>query len=176
MTRILTNSGLWFDFNYPQVDQVCLHDIAHALSRICRFGGHTYVHYSVAQHSVVVADLVRDHGYSTLMQKHGLLHDAHEAMTGDIVSPLKDLLIGIKPIELRIDEVIRQAFAIPAISWHDRNVIKTFDKMAYEIERGSGLTYHDPTFKEAHRKIVPLHANAAYNLFIDKFNELIGEK
>lgn len=91
MTKILTNSGLWFDFVNPTVEQVCVHDIAHSLARTCRFGGHTFGHYSIAQHSMVVADLLVDQGPMT--QLHGLLHDAHEAYIGDIVTPLKQSLM-----------------------------------------------------------------------------------
>ena len=75
---------LGFDF-YPlnlEVETVKLVDIAHALSNICRFGGHVSTFYSVAQHSVLVSEHCEDSIW-------GLFHDAAEAYIGDMISPIK---------------------------------------------------------------------------------------
>ena len=48
---ILTASGRRFDLLAPTVESVDAGDIAHALSQVNRFGGHTRVPYSVAEHS-----------------------------------------------------------------------------------------------------------------------------
>ena len=82
-----TYSGIKF---YPldsRVEDICIEDIAHALSNVCRYGGHSRRHYSVAQHSVYVSLVV-----GQLEPEHalwGLLHDAAEAYIGDMVRPLK---------------------------------------------------------------------------------------
>jgi uncharacterized protein len=80
----LTFSGRKFYPLSPKVDVVCLDDIAQSLSLQCRFAGHVPVHYSVAQHSVLVAQLC-----SPASKLLGLLHDASEAYCQDIIRPLK---------------------------------------------------------------------------------------
>lgn len=115
MTWIQTYSGKRFDLLDPLVEQVDAFDIAHALSRICRFTGHTGEHYSVAQHCVHVAEHVPPHA-----KLQALLHDAHEAYVGDVSSPLKVALrhIGGKPgafdlLEAAIQRCVFAAFDVP---------------------------------------------------------------
>lgn len=68
----------------PNPDDISIDDIAHALSLNCRFTGHVRWHYSVAQHSVLVASLVEDG-----LRLTALLHDASEAYLSDIARPIK---------------------------------------------------------------------------------------
>lgn len=78
----------------PRPEDVHIEDIAHALSQICRYGGHSPRFYSVAEHSFHVSHLVPPED-----ALHALLHDAAEAYCGDIVRPLKLNLPGYKDIE-----------------------------------------------------------------------------
>ena len=41
----------------PKPEDICIEDIAHALSNICRFTGHTKKFYSVGEHSINCLDL-----------------------------------------------------------------------------------------------------------------------
>lgn len=79
---IMTNRGVKFDVFSYDVNDINIFDIAHALSNMCRFAGHTKNFYSVAQHSVLVSMFASD-------PRYGLLHDASEAYLVDIPSPIK---------------------------------------------------------------------------------------
>lgn len=79
-----THSGLRYYPLAPRSEDVFLGDIAHSLSQICRYGGHSQHHYSVAQHSVLVSEEV-----FSAAALPALLHDAAEAYVGDWPRPLK---------------------------------------------------------------------------------------
>lgn len=94
MSWILTHTGKRFDLLAPRAELISTIDIAHALSHVARFNGHTRHHYSVAQHSLLVASIV-----PADLQLTALLHDATEAYIGDMVRPLKALLPEYSEIE-----------------------------------------------------------------------------
>lgn len=95
------------DFISPDPRSIMIADIANALANICRFNGHMPGHYSVAQHSVYVAQLV-----PLDLALAALLHDAPEAYTGDQVSPYKALLRDAPAIEGRIALAIEKRFDV----------------------------------------------------------------
>jgi len=69
----------------PAPEEIEIDDIARSLARICRFLGHVDVDfYSVAQHSVLVSQLVPPQDAFW-----GLLHDASEAYLCDLPRPIK---------------------------------------------------------------------------------------
>ena len=105
---IQTYTGRKFDFLNPTVDSVCIEDIAHALSNICRYTGHTKEFYSVAQHSVLAVDNVPDEDAFA-----ALLHDATEAYLTDISKPLKNLLPQYCELEDKVYKVIACKFGLP---------------------------------------------------------------
>jgi hypothetical protein len=138
-TYIYTSSGRKIDFLSPNVNNFILDDIIVALGRINRFGGHTREEWSVLQHSVFV-NLIIEH-YRTFDQElraAAILHDAHEAYVGDIVTPLKNI-IGVENSALmkivsRIDKCIANKFLSKERSVFDADLIKEADIMAMIIE------------------------------------------
>lgn len=127
MTWIQTHSGKRFDLLEPTPEMVNIHDIAHALSNLCRFNGHVRQFYSVAQHSVLVSNLVGDE-YALC----ALLHDATEAYVGDVTRPLKQLLPSYSDIEQRVWIAVADKFRLP----HDLPMcVKHADNIALVTER-----------------------------------------
>lgn len=82
-------------------------DIAHALSMICRYGGHVQRPYYVAEHCVLLSHAVRPEN-----ALRALLHDAAEAYVGDMVRPLKQHMSEFCAVEDRLLDVIGERFGI----------------------------------------------------------------
>lgn len=89
-----THTGRRFYPLDPRPEEIDPEDIAHALSLLCRYGGHVDRFYSVAEHCVLMSQAVAP--------KHALaalLHDATEAYVCDVPRPLKRHLAGYELIE-----------------------------------------------------------------------------
>lgn len=89
----------------PRPEEVHAEDVAHALSHVCRFGGHCRQFYSVAEHSVRVAMLL-----PPPLRLWGLLHDAAEAYLGDMVRPLKHGMPQYRDAEFNLMRCVVQRF------------------------------------------------------------------
>ena len=134
--HMLTASGRDFLPMHIMPDEVRITDIAHALSLICRFGGHTVEHYSVAQHSLLVQRILDDMNASPEVQLAGLMHDAHEAYIGDMPTPIK-AVIGYDwfCLEQQASQAVQSAFGLARISNEYKTLIKTADLVALATER-----------------------------------------
>src|SRR3954452_7535501 len=84
-----TISGRFVNPLDPDLDQIDIGDITRALANTCRFGGHCRSFYSVAQHSVIVSELVEQRGGDPEDVFAALMHDAAEAYLGDMPHPVK---------------------------------------------------------------------------------------
>src|SRR3954464_3987070 len=90
-------------------------DIARALGNVCRFGGHAWTFYSVAQHSVIVSELVEQRGGDVEDAFAALMHDASEAYLGDMPHPIKHrspLGAAFKEAEAHLERVLAEHFNI----------------------------------------------------------------
>lgn len=130
---LLTASGVAFDLASPRPHDVVPRDLAHALSRLCRFGGHARTHYSVAQHCVLVSTLV-----PPSLALAGLLHDAAEAYVGDVVTPVKRLLAGFAPVEARVLTAVALRFGVAPGAFDAPEVVAA-DRAALLAERAALL-------------------------------------
>lgn len=111
----------------PSADDVCIEDIAHALSMQCRFNGHCKVFYSVAQHCCHVCDLIAEREPERAFA--ALMHDAAEAYTGDIIRPIKHSIAGFDTVDFMIEQVIAEKYGLRVgmaaiIKWADIVMLK----------------------------------------------------
>jgi hypothetical protein len=86
-------------------------DIAGGLSRKCRFNGQCSRFYSVAEHSVIVSQLM-EHVYGGDPME-GLLHDGSEAYLPDVPSPYKHILPDLNALDQRVESALRKYFRLP---------------------------------------------------------------
>lgn len=178
---ITTYSGRRFFPADPMPDEVCVEDIAHALSNVCRFGGHCASFYSVAQHSVLVSEIVPPH-----LALNGLMHDAAEAYVGDLVSPIKwhlrkldrgrDSVFDL--IESAVAVAISKRLSLPRLSREEDALVKRADLVALATERRDLLRPDGSEWpcligiEPDPRAIVPQDPRSAKLLFRSRFEWL----
>jgi 5'-deoxynucleotidase YfbR-like HD superfamily hydrolase len=170
-----TASGQLFDILAFDPWAITLEDVAHGLSNICRFGGHTVSFYSVAQHSVLVSQLC-----DTADGQIGLLHDATEAYLGDIISPLKRQpgMEVYRDIEAKMADAVAIRFGVPGM---ETPSVDLADRLAVFLEmrdlmRGTpmkyGLRVARPDLSVLGVEVVPLPPPEAKALFLARAEEL----
>lgn len=128
---LCTHSGISFFPLDPRPDEVVIEDIAHALSNMCRFGGHCCRFYSVAEHSVRAFREARRQGMDRRTMRAVLLHDASEAYLVDVPRPIKGYLGGYKDIEYNLERIIAIRFDFDA----DNPAIKPLDNVMLATEK-----------------------------------------
>ena len=123
---ITTWTGKRFNPLKPDATKVDIRDIAHALSQLCRFGGHCTKFYSVAEHSILVSRMVPPEE-----ELAALLHDAAEAYIGDMVTPLKKHMKQFCDAEKPVLETI---FSALNVLMSEDYMIKEADHSAFLLE------------------------------------------
>lgn len=174
MSYLVTYTGRAIDLRMPRASDVCIEDIAHALARLCRFGGHVHGgFYSVAQHSVHVSGLVApEHALA------GLLHDATEAYVGDCVRPLKRMLPKYQRVEAEMWSAIAARFGLALAL--PREVVEADERMLATEVRDLLVGPHAAALlrelpEPLPGSIEPLEPSTAELLFLGRYRELVEE-
>ncbi|MGN0572009.1 MAG: phosphohydrolase [Candidatus Fimenecus sp.] len=136
---ISTFYGHNFDPTAPTADDLCIEDIAHALSYLSRANGHFRAFYSVARHSINCAKEVKSCGFTEKTQLLALLHDSAEAYIGDLTRPLRRHIPEFSDFERNLQKRIYEKFATTDVSDAERAAVKAAD---------DALLYHE--FKVFH--------------------------
>lgn len=121
----------------PRPDDVCMEDIGHHLSMLCRYCGACLRFYSVAEHSVGVLHVVtgalkRQHmtlppSRFTAIRRHAHLHDAPEAYCHDLIRPIKRCVTGYAEVEAANADAIALRFGLGFVGHQAKDIIKAAD-------------------------------------------------
>lgn len=153
---IRTIKGHMIDFLSPSEESIDIEDIAWALAREGRWGNHSLLPYSVAEHSIQMS-------YLSEYPREALLHDATEAYMRDIPSPLKVLIPRYSEIEDRLQGIIFRKFGLEGIP----EEVHYWDKE---------LRIHEWDNVVVGNSWVVLTPKQARKAFLNRFNELWNTK
>ena len=181
MPSLMTASRATVSLDHPLAVEI--RDVAHALSLICRFNGHTPVPYSVAQHSLAVS-----HEAGRLAQAAefnpesvrfiklvGLLHDAHEYLCGDVTRPVKECLGTVwHTFERRLQCQVLDALKLPAVSPAIATLVKQADDRLLSAEQFTFFGLEPPEAHQDVRKFVinPWPSTWARSKFLQVYGQL----
>jgi len=154
----------------PKPEEIYIEDIAHALSNQCRYNGHSKYFFSVAQHSVLVSQACKPKN-----ALWGLLHDAAEAYTGDMVRPLKKYMPAFRDVEAKLISIICEAFGLPLeqpddVTYADNVLLATERK--YIMEKPPRPWAATEKYAPLDIRIIPWSAEIAKMEFMARFKEI----
>ena len=131
----LTFSGILINPANINPKDINLIDIAHHLTNECRYGRALPfdLHYSVAEHSILLAEYVLDNFNDKELAKCALMHDASEYILGDIPTGLKASLPDYKKLE---SDLMFKIYDKYDISVKYDSIISMYDKaiLANEVQ------------------------------------------
>jgi hypothetical protein len=167
---IMLHSGRLFDLEHPEASEFTVDDIAHGLAHLCRYVGQCDGFYSVAEHSVLVSQVVPH------AKLAALFHDATEAFIGDVSGPLKRLLPDYRVIERKVVQAI---FDRLGIEWPVPPEVKRADYSVMAAEQlalmpaGTNEWLHEMGVEPAAVEIRRLDPRKAKALFLERYAELL---
>ncbi|MBX3605333.1 MAG: HD domain-containing protein [Piscinibacter sp.] len=189
MTWMLTATGAVFDLFYLGREAISLLDIAHHLAQTNRYNGAAQRPVSVAEHSLMVCDILeRAHGErrpEVLLA--ALMHDAHEAYTGDMTQPLKRAFREYANdawdrFERRVQHQVLRHFDLLEPFKTNEQAIHWADMTALATERAQVMAQGGPPWEveATHQAVtwIDMQAQARFawddwrQAFIDRYGEL----
>ena len=144
--HITTYTGRHFNPLYPDEDLICIDDIAHSLSLLCRGNGHVKNFFSVGQHCILCARESVARGYSNRLSLAALLHDASECYMSDVPRPFKKNLTGYIVQEEKLLSVIYTKYLGSPLSEEEEAKLKAIDNdlLWYDLKYLLGETPPEP--------------------------------
>lgn len=173
-----TISGRLIPILSPRPEHIFIEDIAGHISKICRYSGGCLSFFSVAQHSVLAADIAEKYYEDKELAREALLHDAAEYLIGDFIRPYKLLIPDYDKYEDILHKAIAVKYSIPVemtdsckyidnlmVAWEKRDII-------HPDAVWPGLpNIHNYKFEP----IQPWTWENARDIFLFKFRQLFGD-
>lgn len=154
---ITTFTKIHFNPLEPNAEDICIQDIAHALSMMTRANGHFPEFYSIAQHSIHCAQEAVARNFTNRTVLACLLHDASEAYLSDITRPVKRRMLKYKQYERVLQSAIYEKFLPGEITPEEKVRVKAIDDtllffefkhyMQEDLEKPRELLYSNPIFE-----------------------------
>ena len=158
--QVMTFSGRLIDPFALEPDDVDLSDIIWGLSHTYRYGGQADPGITVAEHSMLVAQVLND----PVWAPYALLHDACEAYLGDVPAPLKrslriergDLWWSFEEAERRVLVSVARRFDLDPILIQDTTILKA-DLIVRDIERSAmeNMRWNEPVIPPGYEDFRP---------------------
>lgn len=174
MSFIRTFTGRLVDPVHLSPGDICIEDIAHALSNQCRFSGHVRRFYSVAEHSVRVMQNCK------LDPLSALLHDASEAYLVDLPRPLKyhPAFSFYRDVEVKVSWAIAERFGLLPLK-EVEDEIHVADKRMLATEMQGLMNRQDSPlpfepYPDYENVILGIRPEVAEKWFLAHFRELTG--
>ena len=165
----------------PRLDEVYIEDIAYGLANECRFGNQLSEFYSVAEHSVLLVDIVPPH-----LKKWALIHDTPEGYMSDIPKPIKTLP---EFNEYRVRETILMGVLAQFFDMEEQDEpeeLKPYDRRMAYLEnivykgdaaiakiRAGGVSEDEVNWSLEHQSMIQKWTpQEAYRAWMSKYEEL----
>lgn len=133
MSRFITCTGQVIDLNRLDLIHIDLPMIVQSAVKVCRFNGHTRYHYSNLQHMYLTSCIAKEKELKIPL----IIHDAHESIIGDIITPVAEYLGKDKIHDLKnqLDSIIAKQLGVPELVDPDiKSRMKYYDNQMTCIE------------------------------------------
>ena len=155
-------------------EKLCIDDIAHALSLLCRGNGHVSSFFSVGQHCIYCAKEAAERGYSSKVVLACLLHDASECYFSDVPRPVKQEMPEYVRIEEKLLSVIYTTLLGEDLTEEEKAQVKEVDDalLYYDLQELLGeknlgpapqihirVNYSFVPFQEVEQEYLSLYAS-----------------
>ena len=151
---ITTYTGIRFYPAQPDAEGICIEDIAHALSFLCRGNGHVSKFWSVAEHCIFCAREAAAREWPARLVLACLLHDASECYLSDVPRPFKKELPGYRVHEGRLLTLIYERYLGTALTEEEERLVKEIDDGAlfYDLKE---LLHNEQSEEDPQFHVVP---------------------
>ena len=168
---ITTYTGIHFYPTEPDPEGICIEDIAHALSLLCRGNGHVSTFWSVAQHCIICAREAAAREWPARLVLACLLHDAGECYLSDVPRPFKAELAGYREHEGGLLDMIYTRYLGSPLSPEEQRMVREIDDGAlyYDLRE---LLHNEQSEQDPQFHVIPAYDFRPFQEVEEEYLEL----